>query len=430
MGVETDSLLLVLPVSFRRDQAGRLLFESQACNGLERWAENFGRLVVACPLAPGVARDGDETSEIYLPVDDLPSRDRIEFITLPTAYRMLAFAKAYRGARAALAAAIPRCQYLCFAIGGLFGDWASVAALEAHRQGRPFSVWTDRVEHQVIKKAYLESRGPRRFLRWVKNNLVISPMMASMERRVVSRADLGLFHGRDCYDGYAPISRRPFVVHNIHTKPEDRIDEAALREKLRRARAGEPLRIVYTGRAAGMKGPLDWVRVLADLHGRGVAFHATWLGDGPLLAEMREEVARHGLADRVDLPGFVGDRRRVMQAMRDSDLFLFCHKTPESPRCLIEALIAASPIVGYDSAFARDLLEDSADLALTPLDDPDALARRVAGFDADRQALVALMERCYELGGHYSDRAVFRHRSELIKTYLGVGDAGRVEAGV
>ncbi len=62
MGVERDSLLLVLPVSFRIDPEGRLLFEKQACNGLERWAEHFRSLVVACPLKPDAEVQRDKTS--------------------------------------------------------------------------------------------------------------------------------------------------------------------------------------------------------------------------------------------------------------------------------------------------------------------------------------------------------------------------------
>ncbi len=53
-----QSLFLVLPVPFRR-QGGKLLFEFQACNGLERWAENFETLTIACPLIPESLADAD-----------------------------------------------------------------------------------------------------------------------------------------------------------------------------------------------------------------------------------------------------------------------------------------------------------------------------------------------------------------------------------
>ena len=419
--VETrsGSLLLVLPVPLRRGVGGALEFESQACNGLERWAENFDRLVVACPLAPEREWARGDRNATYLPVDALPSRDRIEFVPLPWAYRTLSFLKAYRGVRKTLADAIRRCDFLQFAIGGLGGDWASVAALEAIRQRRRFAIWTDRVEHRVARTSHGDVRGVRRAYRKLRGDLIVSPLMKRLERHLIRRSNLGLFHGADCYEAYAAFCPRPFLVHNVHLKPEDRVDVETMRGKARRARAGEPLRLVYAGRAAAMKGPIDWLRALADLKGRGVRFQARWLGEGPLLDEMKREVERLDLGGFVELPGFVGDREAVTRAFREADLFVFCHKTPESPRCLIEALIAACPIVGYDGAYQRDLLAGAGDAPLTPVDDPAALARRIAELDADREVLGALIERSYELGADYSDVAVFRRRGDLIKEHLG-----------
>ncbi len=44
-------MFLVLPVPFRI-QGTELFFESQACNGLERWADNFELVIVAAPTIP------------------------------------------------------------------------------------------------------------------------------------------------------------------------------------------------------------------------------------------------------------------------------------------------------------------------------------------------------------------------------------------
>jgi hypothetical protein len=57
---------------------------------------------------------------------------------LPSAYRLGVFLSSYRLVRQVLADKIRTSEYLCFAIGGLVGDWASVAALEAIRQKKPF----------------------------------------------------------------------------------------------------------------------------------------------------------------------------------------------------------------------------------------------------------------------------------------------------
>ena len=409
---EPDTLLLVLPVPLRCRPSGELLFERQACNGLDRWSDHFGRVIAACPLqSEESARRALGTAE-YLDVNSIPARDRIEFVPLPWAYALGTFALTYRRTRAELGALINRSRYLSFAIGGLVGDWASVAALEAHARGRSYSVWTDRVEHRVILAT--GGRGVRGVYRRAKNAVIISPLMMRCERHVISRCDLGLFHGRDCYDAYAPYCRAPELVHDIHLKPEDAISPTELAAKVGRARQGGPLRLLYVGRADEMKGPLDWIAALARLRDRGVGFAARWLGDGPRLPEMYARVAGLGLAGAVELPGFVG-RGEVMGAMREADLFVFCHKTPESPRCLIESLVSGTPIVGYDSPYPRDLLRGEADELLVPRGDVAGLADRLGEFARRPDRLVERISSAAKLGEDYSDVAVFRHRSELIK---------------
>ncbi len=416
---ERDSILLVLPVPFRRAAGGELLFEAQACNGLDLWARHFRKVIVAAPLDAGThTRRGPGSTSTYLPVAHIGAHERIECVPLPWAYQTRTFIPTLPATRRLLALQIARSEYLCFAVGGLIGDWASVAALEAISQRRAFAVWTDRVEHAVTCREHLDFAGLRRAYQWTRNRLFRSPLMFRLERYIIQRAALGLFHGRDTYDFYARWNGSPHLVHDIHLKAEDRITPDALAAKIARLRRHEPLRIAYAGRVVAMKGPFDWIRVLARLREAGVAFRAQWLGDGPLLEDARAEVQRLGLGAAVSFPGHVSDRATLLDHLRDADMFLFCHHTPESPRCLIESLMAGTPLLGYDSPYPRDLLQGDGEAMLAPRGDADALAKRVIRLHADREALARSIERAAALGGDYCDEVVFQHRADLIKRCL------------
>ncbi len=139
---------------------------------------------------------------------------------------------------------------------------------------------------------------------------VRSRLMYSLERRCISRSSLGLFHGASCYTQYAPWCRTPYLVQDYPLPEVVVIGAERLREKINGVLHSGPLTLAYIGRTDEMKGPLDWLEVMEKLHQRGVLFQATWIGDGPMLAEMREEVARRGMEQYVSLPGFVEDRRR------------------------------------------------------------------------------------------------------------------------
>ena len=395
------------------------MFEMQACNGLDRWADNFSRIIVACPVLPGFWSDAlQSTSAGYTDIREIGAFERIEFVELPPAYTAVQFARHMGATKQLLAEKIRSAKHLSFAIGGLFGDWGAVASIVAVEQHRAYSIWTDRVEHRVVKSAHEDARGLRRVVRQIKNNVFISPLMRRLELHVIRRSQLGLFHGRDCFEAYSPHCRNAHLVHDIHLKPLDRIEAAQLQTKKLRSQARAKLKIVYAGRAAEMKGPLDWVEALAAVAREGVEFEAVWMGDGPLLGEARAAISRAGLEACVRMVGNIVDRTRVLEYLRDADIFLFCHKTPESPRCLIEALMSGTPIVGYDSPYPRDLLGANADECLVPLNSPEALAVRVVSLDRDRSVLSQWFELAAEIGSHFSDEAVFRHRSDLIKEHL------------
>lgn len=402
------TILIGVTVPLHRGPDGRLMLENQACNGTRLWAENFERVIMAIPVAPG------PPPPAWVPLEAVgPALERVEILELPQAWRPDLFFRALPATRLRLRDAIARADYVTFAIGGLFGDWGAVGAIEARWMGKAHAVWTDRVESEVTRRGAATAPTWRARLRM---RLTHRPM-AALERHVIRGATVGLFHGRETYETYAPHARAAELVHDVHITHADHIDAAALAAK-RAGAAGGPLRLAYAGRADPMKGPFDWIEVLARLAARGVDFEASWLGDGPDLAEMRARAEAAGLGDRLRLPGFVSDRGAVLSALRAAQALLFCHKTPESPRVLIEALASGTPLVGYDSVFPRDLIAGRGGGVLTPLGDVGALAEAVAGLAADRGRLADLIGRAAEDGAEFEDVKVFAHRSEVIRRHL------------
>ena len=365
-------LLIYAPVPLHRKD-GQLYLEDQARNGLRLWADNFDLLTVMMPVTDGPMPKSWGPLELVG-----PALDRITIVPLPMAYRPDRFLRLLPSVRRQIRGLIAEADYVSFAIGGLFGDWGSVGCHEAWRMGRPYGVWTDRVESQVTRRLVNEGNWRRR----LQARLYHRPM-AWLERRLIRRAHVGFFHGGETFDAYAPFSRNPQLVHDIHLSKSDHISPAALENKLQATANAGPLKIVYVGRADAMKGPLDWLVVLEAVHRTGVEFEAEWLGDGNELDRMRARIAEKGLQDRISAPGFTSDRAAVLDALRAADLFLFCHKTPESPRCLIEALASGAPIVGYDGAFARDLISGNGGGVLAPLNDVATLARQVGDLARD-----------------------------------------------
>lgn len=402
----SGKLLIFAPVPLVQTDAG-LHLEDQACNGLRLWAENFEQMATMHPVSYGPMPDN------YRPISSIgPNLERIRVLPLPTAYRPDQFFRHYRTTRNLIREEIARADYLSFAIGGLFGDWGSVSCIQAHRMKRSYGVWTDRVQSEVVRRT--AGSGPWR--RRIQARLYHRPM-AWLERYVIRRATLGLFQGRDTYETYAPYCRQPQLVYDINVSKAEQISAKALETKIT-ASAHGPLKIVYSGRATAMKGPQDWITVLENLRAAGIDFQATWLGDGPELAQMKDRVATAGMQDRVHFTGFISDRAMVLDHLRKADIFLFCHKTPEAPRCLIEALISGAPLVGYHSANPQDLISEHGGGRLIPPNDTSALSGAVIELARDRGVLAEMIAKAARDGSNYDDESVFRHRSDIIKQFL------------
>jgi len=402
------SLLLYAPAPLYSEN-GVLFVEAQALNGLRLWAKFFERVIVMMPLWKGPPPVGWVSAE-----DNEHLLDRVELVTMPEAFRPDQFVRVLSATKRRIADCINQADYLSFAIGGLFGDWGLVSCSVATQMGRPHAVWTDRVESQVVWRTRNEGNWRRRLMA----HLIYIPMVF-YERKAIRRANLGLFHGRETFETYEKYSNNAQIVHDIHYGTKDHISEASLNQKIECAQAG-PLKLIYTGRADEMKGPLDWIKVLIKLNSRGVDFQATWLGDGYQMAQMKELISRNALSDRVHTPGFVSDREQVLKAIQEAHLFLFCHKTPESPRCLIEALISGTPIVGYDGVYARDLVEAHRGGEFVGIGEIDKLSDLVAKLGQNRKSLAALIQKAKQDGQPFDDESVFRHRCDLIKEHLPV----------
>lgn len=406
---QQNSMLLVLPVPFRSN-GGELFFEEQACNGLNRWADNFAHVAVAAPIIPESL--AEKVGFSWRPLSDLETKDQLTWIPLPWAYGLGQFARHYGEVRRRLRAAIAQNRYLQFAIGGLVGDWASVACLEAIAQRRRFAIHTDRVEHEVLLEVSKNNNLPKRM-----KARAVAALMKPYHHHLIRKCSLGLWHGSDCYEAYSPYCRESHIIHDVHTGPEDCVDDEGLEAKVRKVDEVVSINVCYAGRLDPMKAPLDWLKAIATARDLGANMKATWLGEGAMRPQVDAEVRRLGLEDTVLFPGFVSNRPKLLEALRLSHLMVFTHVTPESPRCLLEALISGTPIVGYETKYSSDLTSELGGGSFVSMHNWEALGRRIADLIANRTKLKSLIREAALNGKRFNDKAVFAERSDLIRQF-------------
>jgi colanic acid/amylovoran biosynthesis glycosyltransferase len=115
----------------------------------------------------------------------------------------------------------------------------------------------------------------------------------------------------------------------------------------------------------------------------------------------------------VTYPGFISDQQELLNH-RPAHATLFTHITQDSPRNHFEALISGTPILGYHSSYAAELINSC---SLVPLGDFRSLGKLVADLSKDRDKLVELSGQAALNGRRFNDSAVFAERSRLIQEH-------------
>ena len=339
------SLLLDLPLPFKKSCDGYLV-ELQALNGLKRWSEHFDKVTVVAPVLNDSVNT-QASSILWADPKDLLKTHNVVLHPLPVGYHPLEFIKYKSEVYKTLLNLIDDHQYLCFSSLGGIGSWGNIGVDIAIKKNRKYALWFDWVLEQMPTE---------------KNNSVLRYLKKTIDSKyakhkiyhAINKCDLGLFHGKTVYDAYSPYCKNPQLVHDIHLSESDAITEINLIEKLKSVEARSNIKIGYVGRVHPMKAPDDWIAIVSNLINNIGAdkVQAIWLGDGPLLNDSIQQIRKQELSHSIEFKGFIGDRGEILRFLQDIDIFLFCHVTPESPRCLIEALISGTAIVGYESAYA------------------------------------------------------------------------------
>lgn len=163
--------------------------------------------------------------------------------------------------------------------------------------------------------------------------------------------------------------------------------------------AEAPLQLVSVGRFAEQKGQLLLIEALARTR---APMHLTLIGDGPLAPTIRDAIARHGIGDKVTLPGWL-DEGQVAEALARAHVMVMPSFAEGLPVALMEAMAAARPCIATYVAGIPELVQPGETGWLVPAGSAEALAG--AMDDAARCAPARLAE----MGRRGHHRALARH---------------------
>lgn len=135
---------------------------------------------------------------------------------------------------------------------------------------------------------------------------------------------------------------------------------------------GQPPVVLAVGRLVPEKDFATLIRAFSKLRGKGVTVRLLLLGDGEERSRLHRLAEELGVADQIDMPGWVDNPYAYMAR---AGVFVLPSIFEGLPVALIEALACGCPVVATDCPSGpREILENGTLGPLTPVGDSQALA--------------------------------------------------------
>ncbi len=226
----------------------------------------------------------------------------------------------------------------------------------------------------------------------------------AMERRIASEADAVVAISENVREDIERVGTAdPDRLHDIPNGVDvERFNPGA-------ADRADEFTVHFQGRLVGMKNPDLLVEAVARSDGD---WRLTVGGDGPLRDDLQRRARATGVADRVDLLGFVPDADLPATYAR-SHVYALPSDYEGMPLTVLEAAAAGCALVASPRA-ATKFVTDEVGRVVKP--DPDALAAALDGLAADPGRTARLGAAARERAKGYSWDAVAGEYEALLES--------------
>jgi glycosyltransferase involved in cell wall biosynthesis len=149
-----------------------------------------------------------------------------------------------------------------------------------------------------------------------------------------------------------------------------------------------PPEIVSVGRLIEKKGFGDLIRACALLQARGVAFHCSIIGEGPLQETLRAQIAEASLERSVELTG-PQTQAQIAERLTHATMFVLpCTHEADGgmdnlPTVIMEAMAAGLPVISTALGGIPEMVEPGTNGELVPERDPNAVGDAIQRLVAD-----------------------------------------------
>jgi glycosyltransferase involved in cell wall biosynthesis len=234
-------------------------------------------------------------------------------------------------------------------------------------------------------------------------------------RRVVGRCAGVQCAGTPTYEAYRSLNSDALLYFDSRTTSDMVIADHVLGSRISHLLSipAPPLRLVFSGRLADIKGVQYLPQICRRLLDLGVEFGLTVYGDGPLKPILQDAIERLEISSVMHLAGAVDYGSELVPAVSSTaDLFVCTHLQGDPSCTYLETLACGVPIVGTANEAWAGMLRQGVDGWSVPVGDWDGLAAKIADLARDRVRLAEASRAAREFALVHTFEETFRRRVE------------------
>ncbi len=161
--------------------------------------------------------------------------------------------------------------------------------------------------------------------------------------------------------------------------------------------------IVYVGRLTAQKDPMRLLSVIACVVEYRSNLRVALIGDGDMLRQVQEEMAKRDLSEHIDLLGFT---KKPLNYVQNASVMLMTSRFEGTPMSALEALAVGTPVFSTPTDGLCELIRSGENGFLS--DDDDCLAKQITqtlDFPEQRRCL---SEGALRFSIGYNDKTAYR----------------------
>ncbi|MBR4468745.1 MAG: glycosyltransferase family 4 protein [Bacteroidales bacterium] len=155
--------------------------------------------------------------------------------------------------------------------------------------------------------------------------------------------------------------------------------------------------ITYIGYVRFAKGMTCLMEFCKRLKNENIQFHFHLVGVGEMFDDVKAFIEREVLSDKVTMYGYIDDKAKMSEILRNSDLFFFPSLSEGSPRVVIEAMAQGTSVMSTPVGSLPTTFEDGKTIRFFGFDDAEKAIEIVKEYLADPVSFEAQRQLAYRI---------------------------------